>query len=82
MERKYLSKAELQTELNTRLHKAIGNKSISFGGTTLLAELDSDGSNWSKAIFMRGRKEDIDEYANATKATILNVSSNYNLVNK
>jgi hypothetical protein len=80
MTRTTVSKTELKSEMNTRLHKAIGHKNISFGGTTLLAELDSDGSNWSTAIFMQGEKEDIDVYANTIKDIIHDVRSSYNLI--
>ena len=68
MQRKSISKINLQKELNRRLHKTIDSGSISFGGTTLLAELDADGSNWSKAIFMQGKQEDI-----VTHAHLINV---------
>ena len=80
MPRTTVSKTELQSKMNTRLHKAIGHKNISFGGTTLLAELDAEGSNWSTAIFMQGQKEDIDANANTIKNIILDVRSSYNLI--
>lgn len=74
-----VSKSELQSEMNTRLHKAIGHKNISFGLTTLLAEIDSDGSNWSTSIVMKGQKEDMDAYAKIIKDIITDVRSLYNL---
>jgi len=80
MKRIYLSKEELQVELNSRLHNARGNSDISFGGTTLLAEVDSDGSNWSKAIFMQGQKEDVVAYTTTIEAIIIDVRSKYNLI--
>jgi hypothetical protein len=80
MARTTVSKTELQSEMNARLHKAIGHKNISFGGTTLLAKHDTDGSNWSTAIFMQGQKEDIDANANTIKDIIHDVRSSYNLI--
>ena len=79
MSRKIITKEELKDILNERLHKAIGNDSISFGGTTLLAELEVDGSNWSKGIFMRGRSEDSHAYANEINTVLIEVSKDFNI---
>lgn len=80
MQRKNISANELREELNRRLHKAIGNILISFGGTTRLVEMDADGSNWSKAIFMQGRQDDIDAYANIIKHILSDAFEEYNLL--
>ena len=80
MSRKIITKEELKDILNERLHKAIGNDSISFGGTTLLAESDTDGSNWSTAIVMQGRNEDVYFYGSVIETVRMKVRQEFNII--
>jgi len=64
------------------LHKVIGRSDINFGGVTPLAELDQDGSNWSKSIFMSGTKEDVEVHAYVINKILIDVSLNFNIDDK
>jgi hypothetical protein len=82
MTRKAVSSNELQKQLNSRLHKLIGSQIISFGETINLVELDIDGCNWSKSIFMKGNQSDISFYKLEIQSTLNKVSEEFNLLDK
>lgn len=79
MSKQKISKHELQNELNSRLHKLIGDERISFGGIYQLAELDSEGSNWSESITMKGSLVEISQNSELISQVLLEVRQKFNI---
>lgn len=79
MSKQKISKNQLQAELNSRLHQLIGDARISFGGIHRLADLDNEGSNWSKSITMKGGSDDVSLYSDEISKVLCEASNKFNL---
>jgi hypothetical protein len=74
-----ISKNQLQAELNRYLHELIGDQRISFGGIHRLAELDNEGSNWSKSITMKGSSVELTLNSDVISKVLFEISEKFNL---
>ena len=79
MTREYISKESLQNWLTSEVQKLDGCETCKFGGVIGLAELDSDGCNWSETISLSMAKVPREIYEPASLHIIQVAREKYNV---